>query len=103
MHRHFEFIEERLRNNGGFKHENIHYKFPVITGQEKELLMNQLKSVKKVKNNSIEVVYSDKPQEEYCKTWENCGVPDVKKKNPGKKKVLGKKAKKAVQLELQIP
>ncbi|MCK5782980.1 MAG: site-specific DNA-methyltransferase [Desulfobacterales bacterium] len=100
MNRHFEFIEERLRKNGGFKHENIHYKFPVITNQEKELLMNQLISVKKTGDNSIDALYADTPQKEYCKSWENCAVPDVKKKKTGKKKTFGEKIKKAVQLEL---
>src|SRR3990172_10825748 len=63
---HFDFIKERFKEKSGFKHINNHYKFPVITLQEKELLLNELISSKNVDGNLLEVTYSDKPQEQFC-------------------------------------
>lgn len=63
---HFQFIKERFKEKDGFKHINNHYKFPVITQQEKELFLNELISAENVDRNSIEVIYSDTPQDEFC-------------------------------------
>ena len=40
---HIDFVEKRLLSgNWDVKHTNTHYKFPVVTGQETELLLNFL-------------------------------------------------------------
>ncbi len=52
-----------------FKYLNKHYGFPVITKQEIERLINQLISVKEVKKNDFEAIYSDEPQQEFCGDW----------------------------------
>jgi len=40
LFRHIEFVTERLKSKGGFKYNNFHYGFPVMTAQEKELMFN---------------------------------------------------------------
>ncbi|HKL01102.1 MAG TPA: site-specific DNA-methyltransferase [Desulfotignum sp.] len=58
---HQDFIKQRLENNKPVKHTNIHYNFPVITSQEKTLLLNRPLAVKKFSNNSFEVDYAEGP------------------------------------------
>ena len=55
---HLRFVKERTREKGEFKHINRHYHFPVVTQQEKELLLNQLVSVEKIDENRMEAAYS---------------------------------------------
>ncbi len=62
---HLNFIKERVKANGEFKHINNKYNFPVITQQEKELIFNELLSVNRIKNDVIEIIYSDSPQEQF--------------------------------------
>jgi len=63
---HIDFVEERAKTKGALRHKNKHYGFPVVTSQEKELLLNQLISAAEVSENTFEVTYSAKPQEEFC-------------------------------------
>ncbi|MBU0988450.1 MAG: site-specific DNA-methyltransferase [Proteobacteria bacterium] len=67
--RHMEFIVDRLKTKGGFKHDNQHYGFPVITAQEKELILNDPIRITQPAAGMFEVEYSDKPQPEFCKNW----------------------------------
>jgi len=67
---HMEFVKERFQRNGKFKYTNKHYLFPVITNQEKELMINQLEFVRTTGENCFEVNYSDTPQEDFVKNWE---------------------------------
>lgn len=62
---HLDFVEKRIETKGGLKHTNNNYNFPVVTRQEKELLLNELISVKQ-NNNVIQITYSDSPQAEFC-------------------------------------
>jgi DNA modification methylase len=64
---HLEFVRKRTKEKGPLKHKNKHYGFPVMTSQEKELLLNQLQSVKRVNETSLEIHYSDEPQGEFCR------------------------------------
>jgi len=63
LQKHLEFIEECYQKMGRFKYTNKHYLFPVMTGQETDLIINELKSVVKTDENAYEATYSDKPQE----------------------------------------
>lgn len=67
---HMEFVKERFKKKGKFKYTNKHYLFPVITSQEKELMINQLESVGMTAKNCFEVNYSDTPQEDFVRNWE---------------------------------
>lgn len=65
--KHMEFVVHRLKTKGGFKYENKHYGFPVITAQEKELILNDPLDITQPEGGEFEVNYSDKPQSEFCK------------------------------------
>jgi DNA modification methylase len=67
--KHMEFVVHRLKTKGGFKYENKHYGFPVITAQEKELILNDPLDITQPEGGEFEVKYSDKPQSEFCKNW----------------------------------
>ena len=54
---HLAFLENRLEQNKTCKHFNEHYQFPVITSQEKFLIIDRLKSVKKIKKDAFEAEY----------------------------------------------
>ena len=67
--KHMEFVVHRLKTKSGFKHENKHYGFPVMTAQEKELILNDPLDITQPEGGEFEVNYSDKPQSEFCKNW----------------------------------
>jgi len=66
---HFAFVEQRVPLKGKFKHKNRHYGFPVITLQEKDLLLNQVLSIEKTDKQRVEIAYSDSPQQAFCQDW----------------------------------
>jgi DNA modification methylase len=70
IERHILFSSERMREKGPLKYANKHYGFPVVTAQEKELLLNVLISVKTTGDSEFEVLYADEPQPVFCKDWE---------------------------------
>ncbi len=59
--RHLKFITTRRSSGKTFKHTNIHYGFPVVTAQEKELMLHRIQSVQTLCDESIQVEYSDLP------------------------------------------
>jgi adenine specific DNA methylase Mod len=67
--KHMEFVVDWLKTKGGFKYDNKHYGFPVMTNQEKELTFNDPMNITKSENGIFEVKYSNKPQPEFCKDW----------------------------------
>jgi DNA modification methylase len=71
IQRHIEFCADRIKEKGSLKHINKHYGFPVMTAQEKDLLLNDVLEVNKAVQNGFTVVYSPKPQPEFCKDWLN--------------------------------
>jgi len=96
---HIDFAKDRFKTKGAFKHMNKHYGFPVVTNQEKELLLNQLVSTAQISDGVFKVSYSEKPQEEFCQDWEKFIIPQADK--PTSKRPLSKTAiDKAAQLTL---
>jgi DNA modification methylase len=67
--KHMEFVVDWLKTKGGFKYENEHYGFPVMTAQEKELIFDDPVNITQPDPGVLEVEYSDKPQPEFCKDW----------------------------------
>jgi DNA modification methylase len=67
--KHIAFVIHRLKTKGGFKYDNEHYGFPVITAQEKELILNDPIRIAASEKNIFEVEYSDEPQLEFCRDW----------------------------------
>ncbi|MFX0202165.1 MAG: DNA-methyltransferase, partial [Candidatus Hodarchaeota archaeon] len=67
--KHMEFVVNRLKTKYMFKYNNKYYGFPVMTAQEKELIINDPMNIKKLDAGMFEVDYSDEPQPEFCKNW----------------------------------
>ena len=76
--KHMEFVVDWLKTKGGFKYENVHYGFQVITAQEKELIFNDPIKIIQPETGMLEVEYSNKPQPEFCKI---IGLTSLKKTN----------------------
>ena len=96
---HIGFVKERFKTKGAFKHMNKQYGFPVVTSQEKELLLNQLLSTTQISDNVFEVSYSEKPQEEFCGDWDSFMLSQADKRIP-KKRTPKSTRDKSIQLTL---
>jgi len=68
--RHLAFIEDRMATNAPFKYRNSAYGFPVITAQEKDLILNPLIRLKRSSRSEVDVDYDAAPQEAFCKHGE---------------------------------
>ncbi len=66
---HLDFVLERVKTKGKLKHINLSYGFPVMTAQEKELLINEPVNIKSIEKNISIVEYSSVAQKEFCKDW----------------------------------
>jgi hypothetical protein len=62
LYHHYQFISDRIRSKGPVKHQNQYYSFPVVTSQETDLIINELRSIHNKSECSHEVIYNDTPQ-----------------------------------------
>jgi DNA modification methylase len=67
--RHIQFVIQRIKEKGLLKYKNNYYGFPIITSQERELILNELIDLKDFKDDTFQVTYSEEPQKEFCKDW----------------------------------
>ncbi|MDL1968746.1 MAG: site-specific DNA-methyltransferase [Deltaproteobacteria bacterium] len=68
--KHIDFVAEKIQSKESLKYINKFYGFPVITNQEKELILNDLTEVSNLDKDTIEVSYSEEPQAQFCRDWE---------------------------------
>ena len=80
---HLEFVRERTKEKGNLKYLSRHYKFPVMTRQEIELFFNPLESIKQNDESTMEVKYSDVPQENFEGDWRELAPSQTKKPKDG--------------------
>jgi len=59
IQQHIDYIKKRAENQEEIKYTNIHYGFPVVTKQELELKLDELKNVVKIDEDHFEVEYID--------------------------------------------
>ena len=71
IQKHVEFCANRMKAKGLMKHINKYYGFPVMTAQEKDLVLNDVLEVNRADKNGCRVTYSKEPQPEFCKDWFN--------------------------------
>jgi len=96
LEKHVGFVEERLKSGKEMKYINTFYDFPVMTNQEKGLLINELKDVRLVDKDLLEVSYSEDPGREFngflvsCEADEKADVVEKPKKNKQNKDKTGK-------------
>jgi len=92
---HLAFVFQRIKSKGKLKYDNVHYGFPIMTAQEKELLINEPLNIKTIEENFSIVDYSLVAQKEFCKDWSK--IYQEEKKNfiieNLKDQVLGKNFK----------
>ena len=67
--RHIDFVMKRIKEKEAFKYINKFYGFPVMTSQEREIILNELINLDDIGDDTFEVKYSEKPQKEFCKDW----------------------------------
>ena len=65
LEQHLRFTADKLASGGTFRHVNENYHFPVVTGQEKKLLLNSLESVRQTGPDAFEADYATLPQQEF--------------------------------------
>jgi len=75
--RHMDFCTARAQAAKPFKHTNVHYGFPVITAQEKQLLLNDLQTVVACGSNAFEATYALAPQARFCQSGDAPGPQAV--------------------------
>jgi DNA modification methylase len=66
---HLSFLHEKYRTGKEFKYLNKPYGFPVVTNQEKELMINSVAGIKETNDHNFEMMYSERPQPEFCGYW----------------------------------
>jgi DNA modification methylase len=71
LQNHLNFVGNRIREKGPFKHTNQPYGFPVMTSQERDLLLNSLQSLETIGEFTFMVIYSDSAQEEFINEKDN--------------------------------
>jgi hypothetical protein len=88
---HLDFVVQRTKSKGRLKHENIPYGFPVMTTQEKELLINQPLEIQSSGKNIFTVEYASTAQPEFCRDWTNLVRDDDKNSMVNELKDQGKR------------
>lgn len=76
IRRHLDFVKHRMATKGPLKHTNIFYGFPVVTRQEKELVLNPLKKVMDAGDKRLEVSYLEKSASTSCQDAYTQLAPD---------------------------
>ncbi|WP_028315580.1 DNA-methyltransferase [Desulfatibacillum aliphaticivorans] len=89
--RHVDFVLKRFEDKGAFRHKNTCYGFPVITGQEKELVLDGLTSLKKTGNGCFSAEHGLLEATEEKQDWTR--LFDGNKKTAPKPKRLEKSKK----------
>jgi hypothetical protein len=60
--KHIEFVAKRTAEVEPLKYKNVHYGFPVITAQEREILINDVLDVAQESKRVLSVTYDNSPQ-----------------------------------------
>jgi modification methylase len=97
---HVDFISNRFKEKGPFKHKNRFYGFPVVTKQETALLLNNITSAKKISEAQFQISYDTSPQKAYCQDWGGCISTSLLKAKPLGRPKKSDKAPKPVQKKL---
>ncbi len=63
---HLTFVQDRIEQKKSIRYINRYYGFPVVTNQEKELLINALETFHAPGDNTWTMDYNREPQTNYC-------------------------------------
>ena len=67
LQRHLDFVAARTRDGKPLKHTNALYGFPVMTSQERELLIRDVTGITGEDGAPLTVSYSDEPQPDFAR------------------------------------
>jgi hypothetical protein len=56
---------------------NRHYCFPIVTNQEKEMILNGVQSLRKLDSTAFEVIYDEAPQKDFVGIWQKDNSSDL--------------------------
>jgi DNA modification methylase len=68
--RHLLFTADRIPKKGPFKYRNQHYGFPVMTRQEKELLLSPPTGITRNQTGDWQVSHAAHPDPDLCRDWD---------------------------------
>jgi modification methylase len=68
---HVRFVNDRFSAGKPFKHVNQNYCFPVITAQEKTMLINEPSTIVHSEDNVFEIKYIETPQPHIVSQWKD--------------------------------
>jgi DNA modification methylase len=74
---HLGFIRHRIETLGPMKYRNAAYGFPVVTNQETQLLINEMREIRQVNDTAVIVEYEEKPQPLFVRSWEDAVGKDL--------------------------
>jgi len=66
---HLRFVRDMAAAGRPLRHVNRHYGFPVMTGQEKDLLLNDLDRIVALDGQTFEATYSEESQTAFRGEW----------------------------------
>ncbi len=69
--RHMAFVRDRVGASGPMKYVNRHYGFPVMTAQERDLLIPDVLQTERATADELQVEHDEGPQRELAGLWEN--------------------------------
>ena len=62
-------MADRSAAIGPLKYNNNYYGFPVMTAQERDLLIPEVKTIKEHRKTQFAISYHDRPQPEFVREW----------------------------------
>ncbi len=65
LRRHVDFVQARERDGKPVKYVNEHHGFPVVTRQEKKLLLNEITQMASVGGDKFEAAYADRVRRDF--------------------------------------
>ena len=74
--RHLEFVRRRIEERGPLKYINRHYGFPVMTSQEREILIADVLEVAAEGESAVGVTFADTAQADPAPKWTKEGASE---------------------------
>ena len=82
LSRHLDFVADRMAAKGPLKYKNRLYGFPVMTRQEKELLLTPPLDLVQEEELRWTVSHTQTPDPDFCLDWEDLATPDAPPRRP---------------------
>ena len=77
LENHLAFVAERCRRKGPLRYENHPYRFPVVTRQETDLVINDLLSIERTDASAFTVTYAAAPQAEFVARIQGAALDEI--------------------------